>query len=80
MSLHGSETDQTYARAGFGGTVPRGTRPAIVVVDLTNGFTDPAFPTGADLSDVVAATGEQVTTHPSVAAVPGPGVGATETV
>jgi nicotinamidase-related amidase len=61
MSLHGSETDQTYARAGFGGTVPRGTRPAIVVVDLTNGFTDPAFPTGADLSDVVAATGELIT-------------------
>jgi len=56
MSLHGHETDQTYARAGFGGTVPRGKRPAIVVVDLTNGFTDPAYPTGADLSDAVAAT------------------------
>ncbi|WP_214367257.1 isochorismatase family protein [Pseudonocardia sp. H11422] len=55
-SRYGSSTDETYARAGFGATVHRGARPAIVVVDLTNGFTDPAAPTGADLSDVVAAT------------------------
>jgi nicotinamidase-related amidase len=45
-----------YARAGFGAAVPRGERPAIVVVDLTNGFTDPDAPTGADLGSVVAAT------------------------
>jgi len=60
MSLHGSETDQTYARAGFGASARRGKRPAIVVVDLTNGFTDPAAPTGAELSAVVAATGELI--------------------
>lgn len=54
--LHGAETDQTYDRAGFGAPVRRGARPVIVVVDLTNGFTDPSYPTGADLSDVVAAT------------------------
>ncbi|MEV1295553.1 isochorismatase family protein [Pseudonocardia sp. NPDC049635] len=54
--LHGAETDATYDRAGFGATTRRGERPAIVVVDLTAGFTDPAYPTGADLSDVVAAT------------------------
>jgi nicotinamidase-related amidase len=52
--------DDIYARAGFGGTVRRGERPAIVVVDLTNGFTDPSYPSGADLSDVVAATAELI--------------------
>jgi len=30
------------------------------VVDLTKGFTDPAYPTGADMSDVVAATARLV--------------------
>jgi maleamate amidohydrolase len=53
-------TDAIYARAGFGAPVRRGERPAIIVVDLTNGFTDPAEPTGADLTDVVAATAELV--------------------
>ncbi len=53
-------TDAIYERAGFGASVRRGARPAIVVVDLTNGFTDPAAPTGADLSDVVAATAELI--------------------
>ena len=60
MSPDTTSTDETYARAGFGAAVRRGLRPAIVVVDLTNGFTDPAAPTGADLSDVVAATGELI--------------------
>jgi maleamate amidohydrolase len=58
--MSSASTDQIYARAGFGASVRRGTRPAIVVVDLTNGFTDPAAPTGADLSEVVAATGELI--------------------
>jgi maleamate amidohydrolase len=61
MSLHGTDTDQTYARAGFGAAVEPGTRPAIVVVDLTNGFTDPAADTGAELSAEVAATTELIT-------------------
>jgi nicotinamidase-related amidase len=55
-NLHGDSTDATYERAGFGAPVRLGERPAIVVVDLTKGFTDPAYPTGADLSDAVAAT------------------------
>ena len=53
-------TDAIYARAGFGASVRRGERPAIVVVDLTNGFTNPSEPTGADLSDVVLATAELI--------------------
>lgn len=60
MSMHGTETDQSYARAGFGASARRGDRPSIVVVDLTNGFTDPDLPTGADLSAVVDATGRLI--------------------
>ncbi|MFC5237513.1 isochorismatase family protein [Pseudonocardia zijingensis] len=52
--------DAVYERAGFGASVRRGERPAIVVVDLTHGFTDPEAPTGADLSDVVAATAQLI--------------------
>jgi nicotinamidase-related amidase len=52
--------DAVYARAGFGASVRRGERPAIIVVDLTNGFTDPSEPTGADLTEVVAATAELI--------------------
>ncbi|WP_051065242.1 isochorismatase family protein [Mycolicibacterium smegmatis] len=53
-----SETNvsDVYNRAGFGRRVVRGAKPAVVVVDLTNGFTDRTQPTGADLDDVVAQT------------------------
>jgi N-formylmaleamate deformylase len=54
MSDH--ETDRIYERAGFGATVRRGGRPAIVVVDFSRGFTEPQFPTGSDLAAEVAAT------------------------
>jgi nicotinamidase-related amidase len=50
------DTGQIYERAGWGNRVPRGRRPAVLVVDLSRGFTEPEFPTGADLTDVVAAT------------------------
>jgi len=54
--LHGADTDAVYDRAGFGAAVPRGSRPALVVVDLTRGFTEPGFPSGADLTAAVSAT------------------------
>lgn len=54
--LYGVSTDRTYQQAGFGAPVRRGSRPAIVVVDLTRGFTEDSYPSGADLTDVVAAT------------------------
>lgn len=57
---YGQETERTYARAGFGAPVRRGSRPAIVVVDLTRGFTEEGFPSGADLTEVVGATGELI--------------------
>src|SRR4051794_35137415 len=51
-----NETDQIYERAGWGNRVPRGSRPAVLVVDLSRGFTESRFPTGADLTEVVSAT------------------------
>ena len=41
---------------GFGGDLGFGARPAVVVVDLLEGFTDPASPLGADLDAVVGDT------------------------
>jgi maleamate amidohydrolase len=52
----GATTAEVYDRAGFGRRVERGSRPAVVVVDFTYGFTDPQYPTGADMSDAVRAT------------------------
>lgn len=40
----------------FGGAVGFGSRPAVVVVDLNYGFTDPASPLACDLDDVLVAT------------------------
>lgn len=51
-----SDTHGTYERAGFGRSVRRGQRPALLVVDFTYGFTDPGYPTGADMSGPVQAT------------------------
>lgn len=56
QDVHDASTLATYDRAGWGGSVVRGQRPALVVIDLTRGFTEPGFDAGADLTDVVAAT------------------------
>ena len=45
-----------YRERGFGGTAGFGRRPALLVIDLVNGFTDSASPLGSDLDSVVAAT------------------------
>jgi nicotinamidase-related amidase len=47
---------KVYDMAGFGRAVPRGKRPAIVVVDFSYGFTDTAYPTAANMSRQIAAT------------------------
>lgn len=60
LSRYGTETDRTYERAGFGAAVRRGSRPALLVVDLTRGFTEDSYPSGADLTKVVEATGTLV--------------------
>jgi nicotinamidase-related amidase len=45
-----------YAERGFARRVGWGDRPAILVIDLTNGFTDPDSPVGGDLTDVIKET------------------------
>ena len=45
-----------YRERGFGGTAGFGRRPALLVIDLVNGFTDPSSPLGSDLDAVVAST------------------------
>ncbi|AQW46801.1 isochorismatase family protein [Streptomyces violaceusniger] len=60
QARYGQDTERTYDRAGFGAPVRRGDRPAIVVVDLTRGFTEDRFPSGADLTEVVGATSELI--------------------
>lgn len=44
------------SEGAFGGAAGRGAHAAVLVVDLSVGFTDPASPLGADLTDVVTAT------------------------
>lgn len=46
---------EVYLRAGFGGATRRGPRPALIVVDLQEGFTNPRFGTGADMTSAVEA-------------------------
>lgn len=54
--MHQDAASPVYREAGFGGSALRGARPAVLVVDFTYGFTDPAFPTASDMSAAIAAT------------------------
>ena len=49
-------TARTYEEAGMGRSLPRGTRPAVLVVDFSCGFTDPVYAAGSDLTREVHAT------------------------
>lgn len=48
------QTRDTYARASYGNPVPRGTRPAVLVIDFCYAFTDPSSPLGANMDAAVA--------------------------
>jgi maleamate amidohydrolase len=50
------EARRVYARARIGESVTMGSRPAVLVVDFSCGFTDPECPLGADLTAEVEAT------------------------
>lgn len=58
MSAEGGydEAREVYRRAGITGKVGFGRKAAVVVVDLSYGFTDPACTLGADLGGVVKHT------------------------
>ncbi|WP_121744273.1 isochorismatase family protein [Natronorubrum halophilum] len=47
-----------YDRAGLDHRIGYGTTPAVIVVDLQRGFTDPACPLGGELSSVVDRTND----------------------
>ena len=47
---------EVYARSGLGASVTLGSRPCMLVVDFSCGFTDPACALGSDLTAEVEAT------------------------
>jgi len=47
---------EVYAKAGLGESVTLGSRPAVLVVDFSCGFTDPECRLGADMTPAVEAT------------------------
>src|SRR5438552_1680757 len=50
------EAKRVYERARLGASVTLGTRPAVLVVDFSCGFTDPECGLGSDLTAEVEAT------------------------
>jgi nicotinamidase-related amidase len=50
------EAREVYARVGLGEPVALGSRPAVLVVDFSCGFTDPACALGSELTAEVGAT------------------------
>ena len=52
----GTARDEVYTRQGFGQSSGVGERPAVVVVDFTNSFVDPAQFGGGNIGPAVAAT------------------------
>ena len=50
------QAKEVYAAAGLGQSVTLGSRPAVLVVDFSCGFTDPECTLGADMSAAVEAT------------------------
>ena len=47
---------EVYAQAGLGASVTLGSRPAVLVIDFSCGFTDPGCALGSDLTQQVEAT------------------------
>jgi maleamate amidohydrolase len=51
-----AEAREVYAKARLGESVTLGSRPAVLVVDFSCGFTDPECTLGADMTEQVEAT------------------------
>jgi nicotinamidase-related amidase len=47
------QTRATYARASYGNRLELGSRPAVLVIDFSLGFTDPESPLGVDMTAAV---------------------------
>lgn len=81
-----AELRERYRQGGLLGTLTPGTSPAVIVVDLQYGFTEPQYGPGFDLDEVVTATRALVDTarehdvpvyFTTIAFPPGDGIGAT---
>jgi nicotinamidase-related amidase len=51
----GKEDEEFFRQRGFGIRMGFGERPALIIIDMINGFTDPAVPLGANLDSQIAA-------------------------
>ena len=51
----GKADEEFFRQRGFGIRIGFGERPALIVIDMVKGFTDPAMPLGADLDGQIAA-------------------------
>ncbi|MBB3064506.1 isochorismatase family protein [Limibacillus halophilus] len=58
--MSSARQEDIYRTAGFGVAGQRGCFPAILVVDFSYGFTDPIYPTAADMSAEIEATKELI--------------------
>src|SRR4029079_7223015 len=51
----GKDDEEFFKARGFGIKIGFGERPALIVIDMLNGFTDPSMPLGANLDSQIAA-------------------------
>jgi len=51
----GKDDEEFFRQRGFGISIGFGERPALIVIDMLKGFTDPAMPLGADLDRQIEA-------------------------
>ncbi len=51
----GKDDEEFFRQRGFGIKLGFGERPALIVIDMLKGFTDPAMPLGANLDSEIAA-------------------------
>ncbi|MBC2769012.1 isochorismatase family protein [Pusillimonas minor] len=56
-----TDDEAFFAARGFGVKIGFGKRPAVLVIDLTKGFTDAQRPLGADLSSQITVANEIIT-------------------
>lgn len=58
MMSQSSKDEVFFKERGFGKLLGFGRKPALIVVDVINGFTDPSMPMGSDLSRQIEKTNE----------------------
>ena len=51
-----AEAKEVYAQSGLGASVTLGSRPAVLVIDFSCGFTDPECSLGSDMTEAVEQT------------------------